>query len=85
MAIEIKVKPKTVLVKDIEWSTEEIAELKKLYAGSAFIELHKADIRHSELLQKALKSEAVMATALQKGDKAILHMAKIGYDLMGTL
>lgn len=79
------IQPQKIIIKGIEWTLDEIRELKNIYSGRPFVEFEKSQLRSNPLLQKALKCEIIMSTTLQKGDTAILHLAQIGYDLMDFL
>lgn len=82
---KITVQPKKIIVKEVEWSLEEIQQLKDLYAGRPFIALPKRDIRNSALLQKAMECDVVQNIHVQDGEEATLHLAQVGYDLVASL
>lgn len=82
---EMVIEPQKIIVAGVEWLMPEIKELKDLYSGRAYIELDKAFIRASPVLQKALSGEVVCAITLQVGPTAVLHLAQVGYDMFGQV
>lgn len=82
---EVQVKPQQILIGEVEWSLAEIQELKDIYGGREGIELSKRVIRASEVIQKALKCDAVVSPRIQRGDTALLLIAQVGLDLIGKL
>jgi hypothetical protein len=79
------VQPRKIIVKDQEWTSEEIQALKDLFSGRPAVQLPKRDIRESVLLQKAMVCEIVQNVHVQAGDEATLHLAQIGYDMMAAI
>ena len=82
---KVTVQPKKIIVKDIEWSTEEIQNLKNLFDGKLAVNLEKREIRNSDLLQKAMQSDVVQNLNVQEGDRAQLFLSQVGLDLMEML
>jgi hypothetical protein len=82
---DVRVRPQTATVNGVEWTMSEVQDLRNIYQGRPYMDFEKTEIRQNITLQKALRSEVIMATSLQQGDRALLHMAQAGYELIGLI
>ena len=82
--INVTVQPKRILVGDTVWSAEDIQGLKDLFQGQNSIQMDKRDIRNSDLIQKALKSEVVVSPSFNLQEQATLFISQAGLDLLAA-
>lgn len=83
------IKPQTFVVtykeQNYEWTTEAIVDLRRTFSGRPYLEATKMELRRSSLFQFAFKSGVVLIPKAQAGDKATVHLTKLGLDLIGAV
>jgi len=83
----IKEAPRTFTINNLVWTEDEVQALKDLYSGRSEIVMEKRAIRSHALLQKALNSEAIVASSSPQplAEEASLKLAQLAYDLIEML
>lgn len=70
------------VLNSIEFSEQEVADIKALFPKMDMAVMKKKEITRSKCLQKALKAGAVLTMSIQPGDNVTLSLSQQGRFLL---